>query len=299
MHLLSSSNARLSSPLSPFQRRSLQHHALLRLHSPPVPKRSPPPPPLHPLPVRVSFEPDYHPPLGGDLSGVHPFFSAHAEARLPLPPPLPDSPDNVDPYVDDIDLDQNRIYSEGQMPYVLAHRGEHIVDHPPSRPPSPPSWPSSPQVRSDIDSYDFSGVSVPAPIPSHLADRFTRRLLKHGFSTFIDPSLQGSCPKDIMYTPPSHMRLGHFHLIQGMVDAGILEPPTAPLRKCILNKYFLITKSTGVLRLIFSGTRVNRCIRKPPPFNMHNEPSIVSGITHFHHTHASEIDPLLPIISLE
>jgi hypothetical protein len=75
-----------------------------------------------------------------------------------------------------------------------------------------------------------------------------------------------------------------------MVNAGVLETPTTPLRKCILNKYFLIRKPSGVLRLIFSGKRVNRCMNTPPPFSMDTVSHITSNIARFNHTHASELD---------
>ena len=111
-----------------------------------------------------------------------------------------------------------------------------------------------------------------------------------GFSTKIDPSRQGRLPPDITYRPPSHLVSGHHNLIQGMINAGILESLSVPLRKCILNHYFLILKPDGSLRLIFDGRRVNRCMRRPPPFSLHNISHITSDFVDQGHSHASELD---------
>ena len=138
--------------------------------------------------------------------------------------------------------------------------------------------------------YDFSPIANSSPSPSSLADSFTRKLLLRGFSTKVNPSRQGRLPPNITYHPPPHFLSGHYQLIQGMIDAGILQSPSVPLRKCILNHYFLIRKPDGSLRLIFDGRRVNRCMHRPPPFSLHNISHITSDITHQDHSHASELD---------
>ena len=75
-----------------------------------------------------------------------------------------------------------------------------------------------------------------------------------------------------------------------MIDSNILETPTAPLRKCIINKHYTRLKSSGILRLIWAGTRTNRCLRRPPPFAMHNVPRIIRDVVNYEHTHAGELD---------
>jgi len=97
-------------------------------------------------------------------------------------------------------------------------------------------------------------------------------------------------PPDIVFRPPPHLIDAHFSLIEGLIHAGILEPPVVPLRRCILNHYFLLLKTNGVVRLIFNGTRVNRCLPRPPPFSMTNVSHISSDIAQQEHTHASELD---------
>ena len=97
-------------------------------------------------------------------------------------------------------------------------------------------------------------------------------------------------PPDIVFRPPPHLIDAHFALIEGLIHAGILEPPVVPLRRCILNHYFLLLKTNGVVRLIFNGMRVNRCLPRPPPFSMTNISHISSDIAQQEHTHASELD---------
>jgi hypothetical protein len=52
----------------------------------------------------------------------------------------------------------------------------------------------------------------------------------------------------------------------------------------------VISKSNGVLRLIFNGKRVNRCLNTPPPFAMDNVPRLTTNATDHNHSHASEAD---------
>jgi hypothetical protein len=147
-----------------------------------------------------------------------------------------------------------------------------------------------PHINTDPSKYDFSSIAAHTPLPPHNADKFTRRVMAQGFSTRVRPRFQGKLPRDITYQPPPHISIAYDLLIDGLMAAGVLEKPTAPLRKCILNKHFAAPKPTGVLRLLFNGKRVNRCLNQPPPFTMDNVAHLTTNASNHNHTHASEAD---------
>jgi hypothetical protein len=147
-----------------------------------------------------------------------------------------------------------------------------------------------PPILSDPKHYDFSEVSHLSPKPPHGDDKFVTRMLTRGFSTKINPSLQGKVPHNIIYQPPPEYLTAYTNLINGLKSAGILEQPSVPRRKCILNEHFVNVKQSGVLRLIFNGKRVNRCLPLPPHFNSDNITSISKDIATYNYSHASELD---------
>jgi hypothetical protein len=59
--------------------------------------------------------------------------------------------------------------------------------------------------RNNSNTNSFTDIKR-TPTPAKSADKWTKRLLKRGFSTHIDPSLQGPKLRKPVFNPPPHLQ---------------------------------------------------------------------------------------------